>query len=78
MVVASLRGDCWDRNRISFGSIFDKDISYTTTRFRLFRTRRCRRPSPAYCIGRHTSAKRLLEILPMLLVLINGGGVLSG
>lgn len=37
MVVASLRGDCWERNRISFGSIFDNTMSsvfffsYTTT-----------------------------------------------
>lgn len=35
MVVASLRGDCWARNRISFGSIFDSTMSsffpYTTT-----------------------------------------------
>lgn len=27
MVVASLRGDCWARNRISFGSIFDSTMS---------------------------------------------------
>lgn len=27
MVVASLRGDCWERNRISFGSIFDNTMS---------------------------------------------------
>lgn len=37
MVVASLRGDCWDRNRISLGSILKGDIVVTSaTDFRVF------------------------------------------